>query len=386
MSRDVKKYVKTCKNCQEGKSYHRYKALLKPLAIPNRFGQTLHIDHVGPIKPGPNGEKYIFTVIDSFSQWPWTFAVHNTSADVAANCLLKVVSEAGAFKHLISDNAASFTGKVMTQFCKLFDIKKIHVASYHSASNGKIERFHSSLENSLKASVTNDRDWVEMLPFIELAFRSSPIVGMGLSLYELRHNGYSMGLPIDMMMLKKCDEEHHSSPEYIVKMRNNIDWLNYITLQNKGENQLVMKETYDRNVTPYHFFEGQRCYLFDPVAKANEYFKLRRKWRGEFIIHKLSSHKAFLYNPKTNKYIEKSVQINRIKPCYQRDDIPTDDEDIEDIPLVEVTYPLTFPKTITSPNSHPKNREQDMHLPNTNASQETDKPPTSLDIDRHRRP
>jgi len=167
LSRDVKKYVKTCKDCQEGKSYHRYKALLKTLAIPNRFGQTLHIDHVGPIKPGPNSEKYIFMVIYSFSQWPWTFAVHNTGADVAANCLLKVVSEAGAFKHLISDNAASFTGKVMTQFCKLFDIQKIHIASYHSASNGKNERLYSSLANSLKVSVTHNRDWVEMLPFIE---------------------------------------------------------------------------------------------------------------------------------------------------------------------------------------------------------------------------
>jgi len=115
--------------------------------------------------------------------------VHNTSAEVAANCLLKVVSEAGAFKHLFSDNAASFTGKVMTQFWKLFDIQKIHVAAYHAASNGKIERFQYSIANSLKASVTQDRDWVEMLPFIELTFHSSPIKGMGLSPYELRHNG-----------------------------------------------------------------------------------------------------------------------------------------------------------------------------------------------------
>jgi len=343
MSRDVKKYVKTCKDCQEAKSYHRYKALLKPLAIPNRFGQTLHIDHVGPIKPGPIGEKYIFTVIDSYSQWPWTFAVHNTSAEVAANCLLKVVSEAGAFKHLISDNAASFTGKVITQFCKLFDIKKIHIASYNPASNAKIERLHQSLGNALKASVTHDHDWVEMLLFIELSFRSSPIKSMGLSPYELRHNGYAMGLPIDMMMLQKFNEEHHSPPEYIVKMRNNIDRLNYITFQNKRKNQLVMKETYDRNVTPYNFYKGQRCYLFDPVERANECFKLRRKWRGEFIIHKLSSHNAFLYNPKTNKYIEKSVDINCIKPCHQRDDVPErryifyDDEVIKDIPIVDIT-------------------------------------------------
>jgi len=144
-----------------------------------------------------------------------------------------------------------------------------------------------------------------MLPFIELAFRSSPIQGLGLSPHELRHNGYATGLPIDMIMMKKFDEEHHFPPEYIVKIRNNIDRLNYIMLQNKKENQLVMKETYDRNVTPY---EGQRCYLFDPVAKVGKCFKLRRKWHGEFIIHKLSSHSTFLYNLKTkitskNRYV-----------------------------------------------------------------------------------
>jgi len=81
LSKDVKKYVKTCKDCQEGKSYHRYKALLKPLAIPNKFGQTLLIDHVGPIK-GPNEEKYMFIVIDSFSQWVWIFPVQNTTSEV----------------------------------------------------------------------------------------------------------------------------------------------------------------------------------------------------------------------------------------------------------------------------------------------------------------
>jgi len=110
-----------------------------------------------------------------------------------------------------------------------------------------------------------------------------------------------MGLPIDMKMLKKFDEEHHSPPEYIVKMRDNIDRLNYITLQNKRENQLVMKTNYDRKVTPYRFYECQRCYIFDPVAKVEECFKLRRKLRGEFIIHKLSFHNAFFYNPKKNK-------------------------------------------------------------------------------------
>jgi len=33
------------------------------------------------------------------------------------------------------------------------------------------------------------------------------------------------------------------------------------------------------------------------------------------------------------------VHINRIKPCYQRDDIPEKDKVIEDLPIIEVRYP-----------------------------------------------
>jgi len=96
-----------------------------------------------------------------------------------------------------------------------------------------VERFHGALSNTLKASVTNEKDWVTMIPYIEYAFQSSPIRGIRLSPYEIRNSGYSMAMPIDIMMLKKFDEEHYSPPEYIVDMRNNIDRLNYIVRKNK---------------------------------------------------------------------------------------------------------------------------------------------------------
>jgi len=126
-----------------------------------------------------------------------------------------------------------------------------------------------------------------------------------------------MAMPVDMMMLKKFEEEHYSAPEYIVKMRNNIDRLNYIVRKNKLTNQAVKKETYDSKVTPYRLYQGQRCYLHDPVARVEECWKIRRPWCGTFLIHKISSHNMFLYNPSTDKYVKKSVHIHRIKPCYQ---------------------------------------------------------------------
>jgi len=67
-------------------------------------------------------------------------------------------------------------------------------------------------------------------------------------------SGYSMAMPVDMMLLKKFDEEHQSPPEFIVEMRDSIDRLHYIVRKNKLENQAVMKETYDSKVTPYSFF------------------------------------------------------------------------------------------------------------------------------------
>jgi len=70
---------------------------LKPLAILDGFGKTLHIDHVRPVKPGPDGHHYIFTVIDSFSKYVWLYPVYDTTAEVAVTCLLSVVKKAGPF-------------------------------------------------------------------------------------------------------------------------------------------------------------------------------------------------------------------------------------------------------------------------------------------------
>jgi len=53
------------------------------------------------------------------------------------------------------------------------------------------------------------------------------------------------------------------------------------------------------------------------------------------------------------------LHINRIKPCYQRDDTPEDDQDIEDLPIVEVTYPRKSQTSTTSATSQQHNRAQD---------------------------
>jgi len=82
--------------------------------------------------------------------------------------------------------------------------------------------------------------------------------------------------------------------------------------------------------------------------------------KGEFKIYKISSHNAFLYNRATNKYVKESVHINRIKPCYQRDNVPEDDKVIGDIPIVEVTYPNINAMPTTSATGQQINETQNL--------------------------
>jgi len=109
-----------------------------------------------------------------------------------------------------------------------------------------------------------------------------------------------------------------------------------------------VKETYDNTANPHGYKIGDAVWLSDPVCKPNECYKLRKKIRCAFFIDHLTLTSAHLYNPKNNKVIKKSVHINHIKPCYQRDDTLKNREDIEDLPIVEVTYPENRQKLKTS--------------------------------------
>jgi len=72
------------------------------------------------------------------------------------------------------------------------------------------------------------------------------------------------------------------------------------------------------------------------------------------------------------------VHINRIKPCYQRDDTPEEDEDIEDLLIVEVTYPTINQAPTTSATSQQTNITQDLvQITETRAKENTHTTPST---------
>ena len=109
------------------------------------------------------GYKYIFTNIDIFSKYAWSFPIKSKKIQDIKPCFEKIFKQRKS-KYIWSDQESSFFSKKMLKF---FEDNNVKI--YHSYSNLKavvIERFNRSLrELMMKEFVKNNNTvWYNILP------------------------------------------------------------------------------------------------------------------------------------------------------------------------------------------------------------------------------
>jgi len=254
------------------------------------FGHTLHLNYSGRYPDSGEGDRYICAIVDSDSSYFWLFPTTDMTNGSAVRCLLHVVRQIGAFQNLIFDRAAAFLGVVMTSFLELFDITKISTSWYSPRSNSKVEHHQKTLIKCLKATCVEGRPCATALIFVQMALRSAPIVGLGLSPFELITDGYRRNLPMDVVKIASFDEGHQHLNDIIKGIGADLDLMNKIVRKHILENLKEMKLTFDEKVTPYSYSVGGIVILNDPVEKVGVSGKLGRFWCGPYQITWLCSH------------------------------------------------------------------------------------------------
>jgi len=101
-----------------------------------------------------------------------------------------------------------------------------------------------------------------------MALRSAPIVGIGLSAFEIISEGYRMNLPMDVAKIAIFDEEHLNLNDIIKGIQSDLYLMNKIVREHILENQREMKLAFDEKVTPYSYSVGSIVLLNDPVEKV----------------------------------------------------------------------------------------------------------------------
>ena len=245
------------------------------------------------------GYKYIFTNIDIFSKYSWSFPLKTKTIKEIKSCFQKIFNERKP-SYIWSDQESSFFSKEMLQFFKDNNVK-----IYYTHSDLKaviIERFNRSLrELMMKEFVKNNNTvWYNILP----------------DLINTYNNRYHQTIKMKPKNVNKLNEKHIKNTVYNYDISNkkpkfkindlvrislkrralfdkptgNIKWSeqiykiykinksNVITYQLKDMNNEIIKgQFYEKELQLTKNTTGE--YIIEKILKTNK-DKIYVKWRG----------------------------------------------------------------------------------------------------------
>lgn len=293
MAKDVATFCKSCQACASTKVQRHNRAVLNQFPQPTARLQHVHVDIVGPWKQSGD-KRYLLTAIDRFSRWPVAIPMSRITAEECTEAFLSGwVAHYGCPETISTDRGRQFTSNKWKETMRVLGTRAKTTSSYHPQSNGIVERFHRHLKTALKA---RGGEWLQELPLILLALRTTPKYDLGASAAELLY-GTTLRLPGDMVIgNRNCTME----PD------------NYVRRLRTGMKRLA-------NVPPaYH--DKPHAFLHPDLSNAKFVFVRRDAVRGPLdpaydgpFRVLASGEKTFLLELRNRA---DKVSIDRLKPAY----------------------------------------------------------------------
>ena len=220
MGKDVSRWSRSCVACQVAKIHTHTKTAFEQLPPPtNRFSH-IHIDLVGPL-PTCEGKNMLLTIIDRWTSWPEAFPISSTGEAASSQACAKLlvrewIPRYGVPDIVTSDRGSQFTSELWLSMCRLMGIVRDMSTAYHPQHNGKLERWHRSLKNALRARLNGHHNWVNELPWVMLGLRSSPNLDTGVS-PALLVMGQQPSLPSQIVIPRDNIMDHTAFSERLAR-------------------------------------------------------------------------------------------------------------------------------------------------------------------------
>ena len=131
--------------------------------------ERLSVDFKGPLpKSKYSGNRFILTVVDEFSRFPWAIPCKDTSTSSAIRCLNEIFSMFGTPGSIHSDRGSAFISKGMKYYLNSMGINTTNSTPYHPQGNGQCERLNGTIWNTVKSYAHSHRlhvsEWENIPP------------------------------------------------------------------------------------------------------------------------------------------------------------------------------------------------------------------------------
>jgi len=313
MRKQVYNFVQTCVICQRNKLSKNIKRDSIRFPLTTKF-KTVHIDIVGPLKRSRNGNTYILTMIDRCTSWVEAVPLRTISAEqVASKFYNNWVCRFGIPDFIITDQGSQFESELFNSLLNMLGIVRKRTTAYHPQSNGKIERFHRTLKNTIRCLIDQSGDWEKHLPTALYAIR----IAQSADGYcpSLLVYGEEINVPWTFMT-HPVDRMYSEDSDFMSELKNSM--LQF--------NEDIMTD--DFNIENLEqTFTDKYVWIKDPLLKSS----LECKYLGPFEVIAVD-YPVLTINRNGTNY---KINIDRVKPArfirqteVDEPDIVSDNENI----------------------------------------------------------
>jgi hypothetical protein len=163
---DVKDTISNCSICAELKPKFFQPPLFKLIKATQPF-ERISVDFKGPL-PSVSHNKYILTIIDEYSRFPFAFPCSDMTSQTLIRCFCQLFSLFGMPSYVHSDRGASFLSTELTDFLHRKGIATSRTTAYNPQGNGQVERLNATLWKTvllaLKSRDLSISNWETVLP------------------------------------------------------------------------------------------------------------------------------------------------------------------------------------------------------------------------------
>ena len=147
---DIKRMTSTCNVCLELKpQFCHSKGHLSKATQPF---ERLNIDFKGPL-PTVSRNKYLLTVIDEYSRFPFAFACADIESSTVIKCFNQLFSIFGMPAYIHSDRAPNLISREIEDYLISKGIATSRTSRYNPKGDGQVERYNGIIWNAIQLAV-----------------------------------------------------------------------------------------------------------------------------------------------------------------------------------------------------------------------------------------
>ena len=149
---DVRQTCLKCYTCSVLKPRF-YRPKQEHLVRATSAWERISVDFKGPIVTSSKGNKFLFMVVDEYSQFPFAFACKDTSTSSVVKCLSMLFSLFGFPSYVHSDRGRAFLSRELKDYLHSRGIATSHSTPYHSTGNSQCERFNQTIWKTISLMI-----------------------------------------------------------------------------------------------------------------------------------------------------------------------------------------------------------------------------------------